>query len=80
MLGQLIVAVQYLRVAPLYGRYEFLLNVHVLTKLCVAGSHGQPLQDMLHVGISIVEAVIDVQHLAVLALLVALVEDAKHFV
>ena len=71
---------QYFRITPLNSRDELLLYVHLLTQLCVASSHRQSLEDMLHVSITIIETVINVQHLAVLAFLVALVEDAQHLV
>ena len=71
---------QNLRVTPLYGGNKLFLNIHVLTQLCVTGGHCQPLKDMLHIIIAVIEAVVDVQHLAVLAFLVALVEDAQHLV
>ena len=71
---------QYFRVAPLNGGDELLLDVHVLTHLCVTGRHCKPLDDVLHVGVISVLAVIYVQNLTILPFLVALVKYAQHLV
>ena len=78
LLRQFIVAVENLRVAALDDRDKLLLDVHILAQLRVASSHSQPLDDMLHVGIATVEAVVDIEHLTVLSVFIALVENAQH--
>jgi len=80
LLCQLFVAHQYLCVALLDGGEILVLHVHPVTHVRIGSSLRQTMQDALHVGITAIDAVIQLQDTIVVSIATCLVEDAQHHV
>ena len=55
------------------------LDIHVLTQLCICGGHDQSVEDILHVGIIRIVGIVKLHQLPIVLLLVGLVKHAEHF-
>ena len=71
---------QNLRVAFLNGTEVLVLHIHPMAHVSIGSSHRQPVQDVLHISIAAVCAIVDAEDMVVTLVLVRLVEDTQHHV
>ena len=77
LLCQFVVAVQYFRLATLYDRHEFCLDVDAAAHLAACGSLGEPCDDALHLDVVRILRVVNFQDAEVFAVFLRLVENAQ---
>ena len=74
------VSYEYFSVALLDGTKIFFLNIHLMAHVGIGSCHRQTMKNMLHVGISFINTVVDAQDAVVIYVPTRLIEDTQHHI